>query len=87
MNNIPIVFGAWKGVSCGRSAAGEFQKLIENPGLCLGYITGPLARLQLGRAQHLMGDNASARESYEEFLTIREDADANLPVYRQANET
>jgi len=52
----------------------------------LGYITGPLARLQLGRAQHLMGDNASARESYEEFLTIREDADANLPVYRQANE-
>jgi eukaryotic-like serine/threonine-protein kinase len=68
----------------GRSAAGEFQKLIDNPGLCWGYITGPLARLQLGRAQRLMGDNASARKSYEEFLSIWKDADADLPVYREA---
>ena len=68
----------------GRSAAGEFQKLIDNPGLCWEYITCPLARLQLGRAQRLMGDNASARESYEEFLTIWKDADPDLPVYRQA---
>jgi eukaryotic-like serine/threonine-protein kinase len=68
----------------GRSAAGEFQKLIDNPGLCWEYITGPLARLQLGRAERLMGDNASARKSYEEFLSIWKDADADLPVYRQA---
>jgi len=68
----------------GQSAAGEFQKLIDNPGLCLGYITGPLARLQLGRAEKLMGDNASARESYEEFLNNWKDADADIPVYRQA---
>jgi eukaryotic-like serine/threonine-protein kinase len=68
----------------GRSAAGEFQKLIDNPGMCWEYITGPLARLQLGRAQRLMGDNASARKSYEEFLSIWKDADADLPVYRQA---
>ncbi len=68
----------------GRSAAGEFQKLIDNPGLCWRYITGPLARLQLGRAQRLMGDKASARKSYEEFLGIWKDADADLPIYRQA---
>ena len=68
----------------GRSAAGEFQKLIDNPGLCVGNITGPLARLQLGRAERLMGDNASARKSYEEFLSIWKDADADLPIYRQA---
>jgi eukaryotic-like serine/threonine-protein kinase len=68
----------------GRSAAGEFQKLIDNPGLCWEYITCPLARLQLGRAEKLMGDNASARESYEEFLTLWKDADPDLPVYRQA---
>jgi serine/threonine protein kinase/tetratricopeptide (TPR) repeat protein len=68
----------------GRSAAGEFQKLIDNPGLCWEYITGPLARLQLGRAERLMGDNASARKSYEEFLSIWKDADADLPIYRQA---
>ena len=68
----------------GQSAAGEFQKLIDNPGLCWGYITGPLARLQLGRAQRLMGDETSARKSYEEFLSIWKDADPDLPVYRQA---
>jgi DNA-binding winged helix-turn-helix (wHTH) protein/tetratricopeptide (TPR) repeat protein len=68
----------------GQSAAREFQKLIDNPGLCGDFITGPLARLQLGRARRLMGDNAAARESYEEFLHIWKDADPDLPVYRQA---
>jgi DNA-binding winged helix-turn-helix (wHTH) protein/tetratricopeptide (TPR) repeat protein len=68
----------------GRAAAGEFQKLIDNPGLCWGYVTGPLARLQLARARRLMGDNAAARESYEEFLSIWKDADPNVPAYRQA---
>jgi serine/threonine protein kinase len=68
----------------GRSAAGEFQKLIDNPGLCQWFVIGPLARLQLGRAQKLMGDNASARKSYEELLRIWKDADADLPIYRQA---
>jgi len=67
----------------GWSASGEFQKLIENPGLCWGF-TGPLARLQLARAERLMGDNASARKTYEEFLTMWKGADADLPIYRQA---
>jgi len=68
----------------GQSAAREFQKLIDNPGLCWEFITGPLARLQLGRAARLMGNNAAARESYEEFLNIWKDADPDVPIYRQA---
>jgi hypothetical protein len=60
------------------------QRTIDNPGLCWQYITCPLARLQLGRAERLMGDNASARKSYEEFLNIWKDADPDLPIYRQA---
>jgi DNA-binding winged helix-turn-helix (wHTH) protein len=68
----------------GRSAAGEFQKMVDNPGLCSGSVIGPLARLQLGRAQRLMGDNASARKSYQEFFSIWKDADSDLPIYRQA---
>jgi hypothetical protein len=32
----------------------------------------------------MMGDNASARKSYEEFLSIWKDADPDLPIYRQA---
>jgi eukaryotic-like serine/threonine-protein kinase len=68
----------------GRSAAAEFQKLIDNPGLCSGYITGPLARLQLARAEKVTDDYASARKSYEEFLNIWKDADPDIPIYRQA---
>ena len=68
----------------GRSAAREFQKLIDNPGMCWAYVTGPLARLQLGRAQRLMGDNEAARKSYREFLSIWKDADPDVPIYRQA---
>jgi len=68
----------------GRLAAGEFQKLIDNPGLCLGYITGPLAQLQLGRAQKMTGDEAAARKSYETFLDLWKSADPDIPIYRQA---
>jgi eukaryotic-like serine/threonine-protein kinase len=68
----------------GKSAALEFQKLIDNPGLCWEFTTGPLARLQLARAERLKGDNALAGKSYQEFLTLWKDSDRDLPVYRQA---
>jgi tetratricopeptide (TPR) repeat protein len=68
----------------GQSAAAQFQKVIDHPGISVRHVIGPLARLQLGRAQRLMGDNASARESYEKILSIWKDADPDLPVYRQA---
>jgi serine/threonine protein kinase/tetratricopeptide (TPR) repeat protein len=75
---------AYLGLGDGQSAAAQFQKLIDNPGFSVRHVIGPLARLQLGRAQKMMGDNTSARKSYEEFLNIWKDADADLPVYRQA---
>jgi DNA-binding winged helix-turn-helix (wHTH) protein len=68
----------------GRLAAVEFQKLIDNPGLCMGSINGPLARLQLGRAQRMMGNEAAARKSYESFFNLWKDADRNIPIYQQA---
>jgi len=75
---------AYLGLGDGQPAAAQFQKLIDNPGFSVRHVIGPLARLQLGRAQKMMGDNASARKSYEEFLNIWKDADPDLPVYRQA---
>jgi DNA-binding winged helix-turn-helix (wHTH) protein len=75
---------AYLGLGDGQSAAAQFQKLIDNPGFRVRHVVGPLARLQLGRAQKMMGDDASARKSYEEFLSIWKDADPDLPVYRQA---
>jgi serine/threonine protein kinase/tetratricopeptide (TPR) repeat protein len=68
----------------GQSATAQFRKLIDNPGITVRHVIGPLARLQLGRAQRLLGDNISARKSYGEFLNIWKDADPDLPIYRQA---
>jgi eukaryotic-like serine/threonine-protein kinase len=68
----------------GRSAAAQFQKLIDNPGFTVRHVTGPLARLQLGRAQKMMGDEAAARKSYETFLDLWKDADSDVPIYQQA---
>jgi tetratricopeptide (TPR) repeat protein len=68
----------------GRSAAAQFQKLIDNPGFTVRHVTGPLACLQLGRAQKMMGDEASARKWYEDFLALWKDADPDVPIYQQA---
>ncbi len=68
----------------GRSAAAQFQKMIDNPGLTVRHVTGPLAWLQLGRAQKMMGDEAAARKSYETFLDLWKNADPDIPIYQQA---
>jgi DNA-binding winged helix-turn-helix (wHTH) protein/tetratricopeptide (TPR) repeat protein len=68
----------------GRSAAAQFQKVIDNPGLTVRHVTGPLAWLQLGRAQKMMGEEAAARKSYEIFLDLWKNADPDIPIYQQA---
>jgi pentatricopeptide repeat protein len=68
----------------GAEAAGEFQKVIDHPGIVEGEVKGALARLQLGRAQAMMGDKDAARKSYQDFLTLWKDADPDIPIYQQA---
>src|SRR5258707_11698475 len=68
----------------GRLAAAEFQKLLDHPGLVGRDVIGALAHLQLARAQKMMGDQAAARRSYQDFLTLWKDADADIPIYGQA---
>jgi hypothetical protein len=68
----------------GRSAAAEFQKLLDHPGLVGREVIGALSRLQLARAQKMSGDETAALKSYEEFLTLWENADSNIPIYQQA---
>src|SRR5882762_553883 len=75
---------AYVGLGDGQSAAAQFQKLIDNPGFAVRHVTGPLAWLQLGRAQKMMGDEASARKWYESFLALWKDADPDVPIYQQA---
>jgi len=68
----------------GQSATAQFQKLIDNPGFRVRDVTRPLAWLQLGRAQKMMGDEAAARKSYETFLDLWKNADPDIPIYQQA---
>jgi hypothetical protein len=75
---------AFVGLGDGQSAAAQFQKLIDNPGFTVRHVIGPLARLQLGRAQKMMGDEAAARKSYETFLDLWKNADPDIPIYQQA---
>jgi hypothetical protein len=68
----------------GRLAATEFEKLLAHPCLVGTAVTGALSRVQLARAQRMMGDEAAARKSYENFFTLWKDADSDIPIYQQA---
>ena len=67
-----------------RAAAVEFRKLLAHPGLMERWPIGAMAWVQLARAQHLTGDDASAQTSYGEFLRLWKDADEDLPLYAEA---
>ena len=68
----------------GREAATEFQKVLHHRGIVLADPIGALAHVQLGRALVLSGEKDEAREAYQDFLTLWKDADADIPVHRQA---
>jgi hypothetical protein len=68
----------------GREAAAEFQKVLDHRGVVVADPIGALAHLQLGRAYVLSGDVTKARSAYQDFLTLWKDADADLPVLKQA---
>ncbi len=68
----------------GSEAAAQFLTIIDHPGIVLNNIWGTLARLQLARAQVMMGDKEAARKSYQDFLTLWKDADPDIPIYKQA---
>jgi DNA-binding winged helix-turn-helix (wHTH) protein/tetratricopeptide (TPR) repeat protein len=68
----------------GPQAAAEFQKLIDHAEVVQLHHQGGLARLQLGRAQAMMGDQAAALKSYQNFLTLWKDADPDIPILKQA---
>jgi len=64
----------------GQQAAAEYGKVIGHPGIMLNFVTGALARLQLARAQTMTGDQGAARKSYQDFLSLWKEADADVPI-------
>ncbi len=65
-------------------AAAEFQKILDHRGIVGSDPIGALARLQLGRANALAGDKAKAQGAYQAFFALWKDADADIPIFKQA---
>ncbi|HEX8765464.1 MAG TPA: protein kinase [Candidatus Acidoferrum sp.] len=68
----------------GAAAVAAFQQIIDHPGLVENCLPGALARLQIGRAYVMRGDTAKARAAYQDFLALWKDADADIPILKQA---
>ena len=66
-------------------AAGEFQKILDHPGIVFTDPVRVAARLQLGRASVLAGDRPKARAAYQDFLTLWKGADPEIPILKQAS--
>jgi len=66
------------------AAVGEFQKLLSHRGIVLNSLPGALANMQLARGYAIAGDNAKAKDAYQNFFALWKDADANLPLLMQA---
>jgi eukaryotic-like serine/threonine-protein kinase len=67
----------------GVEAAAEFQKLIDHRGIVLADPAAALARLEIGRAWHLAGDEAKAKAAYQDFLALWKNAD-EIPILKSA---
>jgi len=66
------------------SAAIEFQKILDHPGIVQNNIIGALAHLQIGRAYAMSGDTTKAKAAYQDFLTLWKDADPGIPILKEA---
>lgn len=72
------------GARKGAAALVEFQKFSANAGVVGSCWSAPLAKLGEARARALTGPSASAKESYARFFQLWKEADADIPVLKQA---
>ena len=67
-----------------KNAIGEFQEILEHPGMSLSEPIAVLAHLGIARAYAAEGNKDRARSAYQEFLSTWREADAAIPVLKQA---
>jgi len=70
----------------GTEAAGQFQKILDHPGIDPTGQRHALAHLGLARALVLSGDTNGARKAYEDFLAALSGADTEIPIVKTARQ-
>jgi eukaryotic-like serine/threonine-protein kinase len=68
----------------GAKAAAEFQRVLDHPGVSPVDPELAISHLYLARAYALANDSAKARTAYQDFLALWKDADADVPILKQA---
>jgi eukaryotic-like serine/threonine-protein kinase len=68
----------------GGDAVAEFQKIVDHRGIAPVAPEHSYAKLGLGRAYAMTGDSAKAKAAYQDFLALWKDADADVPVLKEA---
>jgi tetratricopeptide (TPR) repeat protein len=78
----------------GKEAAAEFQKIIDHSGIVWNCWTGALAHLGVARANALQSRSSQGADAdlarsralaaYKDFLTLWKDADADIPILKEA---
>jgi DNA-binding winged helix-turn-helix (wHTH) protein/tetratricopeptide (TPR) repeat protein len=68
----------------GAQAAIEFQKILDHRGIVVSDPIGALAHLQLARALALSGDKIKSKASYQDFFSLWNDADRDIPLLVRA---
>jgi tetratricopeptide (TPR) repeat protein len=62
----------------------DYSTILANRGVDPCAAQYPLAHLGLARAYALKNNMTGSRNEYEKFFTLWKDADANLPILKQA---
>jgi eukaryotic-like serine/threonine-protein kinase len=65
-------------------AAAQYKDIIANPGIDPMSPMGPLAHLGLARCDAMQQKISESRKEYETFFALWKDADADVPVLKQA---
>ena len=65
-------------------AVSEFRKILGRRSVSVNLVAYPLAQLGLARAYAAQHDAANARTAYQDFFALWKDADADIPVLKEA---
>jgi len=68
----------------GAKAASEYQQILSHRGTDPLNVVYNLSHLGLGRAYTLQGNTAQAKAAYQDFFATWKDADAEIPILKQA---